>query len=207
MALARLKMLRDLTCLFVALAVAGPAKAGIEDIGGLAPAVQSPWGNFGASDGFASHDAVIEYWAGSGRNEAVVVIDFGTDSYAFGYRWDEGTKSGKDLLDAVAAAGSLDYTEAGGFLATLSYGTHLEQGQGGWPDDWWSYFISEDGVNWVASDVGFTARELSNGVWDGWARQTTDAWPAAHLPVTPVPEPCTVALLGLGALLLGRRGR
>lgn len=148
----------------------------------------------------------IEYWAGSGSNEAVVVIDFGTDSYAFGYKWDGGTTYGKDLMDAVAGAGSFGYTESGGFLNTISYDTYSNVGENGWPADWWSYFTSTDGQSWALADVGFALRELSDGDWDGWAHQTTADWPPAHLPVTPIPEPAAIALLGLGALLLRKRG-
>ncbi len=64
----------------------------------------------------------------------------------------------------------------------------MKAGQAGYPGDWWSYFISADGKNWVMSDVGFAARQLSNGAWDGWALQTADAWPPAHLPSTPAPR-------------------
>jgi hypothetical protein len=185
----------NLACLILAAAVVSTAEAGLEVLGDFASAAPDP------ADG-----TVIEYWAGSGSNEAVVVIDFGTDSYAFGYRWDEGVKYGKDLMDAVSAAGSLDCTGTEGFLATISYGSYLDVGQAGWPGDWWSYFTSDDGKDWVMAPVGFAARELSPGTWDGWARQTTEAWPPAHVPSTPTPEPVTVALLGLGALFL-RKGR
>lgn len=186
MVVTRLWRLAKLACLIVAAAAAGPAIAGIEAIGDLGSA------SSGREDSDASKSladgTVIEYWAGSGSNEAVLVVDFGTDSYAFGYRWDEGTKYGKDLMEAVDAAGPLDYTEADGFLTTLSYGTHVMVGQDGWPGDWWSYFVSDDGRNWVMSDVGYAARELSNGAWDGWAHQTADSWPPAHLPLTPVAD-------------------
>jgi hypothetical protein len=148
----------------------------------------------------------VDYWTGAGSNEAIVVIDFGVDSYAFGYRWESGTKYGKDLMDAVANAGLLDYTETGGFLNTISYSSYSNIGQDGWPDDWWSYFISGDGESWdVSWDEGFATRVLSDGVWDGWAHQSSDDWPPAHSPTTPIPEPMTIALLGLGGLLLGRR--
>jgi len=174
------------------LLLAGASNAAVATFDDLTLPPQSYWDGPDASDGSPS-GAAIEYWAGSGSNEAVVVIDFGVDSYAFGYRWDGGTKYGKDLLDAVDAAGSLDHTEVGGFLTTLSYGTHVNTGQSGWPSGWWSYFVSADGKNWVSSDVGFAARELSNGAWDGWAYQTTSAWPPAHLPVTPIPQPRVAA--------------
>ena len=32
----------------------------------------------------------VECWAGFGSNMAMCVVDFGSDSYAFGYKWDEG---------------------------------------------------------------------------------------------------------------------
>jgi hypothetical protein len=158
----------------------------------------------GSAGAYTFEDVLVEYWAGSGNNEAMMVIDFGVDSYAFGYRWDSGTKYGKDLMDAVSAAGSLDYTETGGFLNTISYDTYSNVGEGGWPGDWWAYFVSTNGEDWADPGEGFATRVLSHGDWDAWAHQTTDDWPPAHWPSTPVPEPTTATLLALGALLLGR---
>ena len=146
-------------------------------------------------------DIPIEYWAGSGSNEAVVVVDFGPASYAFGYRWEDGTKYRKDLMDAVDMAGALNYNQSGGFLNTISYGSYQNVGQNSWPTDWWAYFTGTDGVSWNFSGVGFADRILSNGSWDGWAHQTTDDWPPAHWPTTSVPEPITLTLLGIGGLL------
>jgi hypothetical protein len=130
------------------------------------------------------NDILVEYWAGNGSNESVVVIDFGIESFTFGYRWD-GTKYGKDLMDTIAAAGPLDYNDSAGFLNTISYGSYSNIGQVGWPADWWSYFISTDGENWVDAGEGFATRVLTDGSWDGWAHQTTGDWPAIHLPTTP----------------------
>lgn len=160
----------------------------------------------GASAGaYTVDDVVIEYWAGSGSNVAILVIDFGADSYAFGYKWDSGTKYGKDMMDAVAGAGFLSYTETGGFLNTLSYDTYSNIGENGWPADWWAYFVSDEGESWELSGVGFAERELSDSAWDAWAHQTTSDWPPAHSPTTPIPEPMTVALLGIGGLLVRRK--
>ena len=155
-----------------------------------------------SSFGYTFNDIPVEYWAGSGSNEAVVVIDFGADSYAFGYRWDSGTKNGRDLMDAVDSVGLLDYTQTAGFLNTISYGSYSNIGQNGWPTDWWAYFTSTNGESWVAAPVGFTDRVLSNGCWDAWGHQTTDTWPPAEIPTTPVPEPATIALLSIGGLLI-----
>lgn len=159
----------------------------------------------GEGGAYTFDEVEIEYWAGSGSSTAIVVVDFGIDSYAFGYRWGDGTQYGKDLMDAVAGGGGLDYTESGGFLNTISYGSYLNVGENGWPTDWWSYFTSSDGESWVDSGVGFASRELSNGAWDGWAHQVTDDWPPAHLPTTPIPEPTTMVLLGIGGFILSRR--
>jgi hypothetical protein len=156
---------------------------------------------------YTVEDVVIEYWAGSGSNQAVAVIDFGTDSYAFGYRWDSGTKYGKDLMDTVDLAGAMNYTQSGGFLNTISYGSYSNIGQNEWPTDWWAYFLSTDGVNWTDSPVGFADRVLSNGSWDAWGHQTTDAWPPAHYPTTPVPEPAAVLLFSIGGLLIAKSKR
>jgi hypothetical protein len=138
----------------------------------------------GSAGAYTLNDIVVEYWAGSGSNEAVVVIDFGQDSYAFGYRWDIGPKYGKDLMDAVAAAGVLNYTETWSFVNTISYRGYPNIGQGGYPTDWWSYFTSTDGGNWIVAGEGYATRELSDGAWDGWAHQIID-WPPVHLPTTP----------------------
>jgi len=154
--------------------------------------------------GYTFDDCLVEYWAGSGSNEAVVVVDFGPASYAFGYRWEAGTKYGKDLMDAVDLTGTMNYTQSYGFLNTISYGDYQNVGQNGWPTDWWGYFTSTDGAGWTDAPVGFADRVLSDGCWDGWAVQTTDAWPPANLPTTPVPEPVTITLFGIGGLLLGK---
>ncbi len=149
-------------------------------------------------------DIEVEYWAGSGINEAIVVIDFGIDSYAFGYTWQEGIKTGKDMMDAVKAAGSLDYTETGGFLESISYGSYYNVGNN-YPDSWWAYYLSSDGENWDLAEAGFAVTELSNGSWDGWGHQSSGDWPPTHCPT--IPEPATIVLLGVGTAIFVRGRR
>jgi hypothetical protein len=54
----------------------------------------------------------IQLWAGSGSNQAALVIDWNDDkepqSIAWGFRWD-GTATGKDMFDAVLALDSRLY--------------------------------------------------------------------------------------------------
>ena len=53
----------------------------------------------------------IVIWAGSGTNEAALVVDWddGLSPLAWGYRWD-GTATGEDLLTAIVAADPNFYT-------------------------------------------------------------------------------------------------
>jgi len=65
----------------------------------------------------------IQYWVGSGANEAALEIDWnnGTANSAliWGYRWD-GTATGEQMLDTIVAADSRLYAEVSG---TTQYGT------------------------------------------------------------------------------------
>lgn len=84
----------------------------------------------------------VEFWVGTGANEAILVIDFldGTtvSSYAWGFRFD-GTTTGEAMLNAIDAADAdLTTTWSSGFLSDISYLAHA--GIGGSPDYWgtWS---------------------------------------------------------------------
>jgi hypothetical protein len=129
----------------------------------------------------------IEYWAGSGSNEAVCVVSFdpGLD-YAFGFRWD-GHATGFDMLSDIAGAGSLEVVTNdfgwGVFVDGIAYDGH--SAGGAYPTDWLGYFTSEDGINWNVSGAGASDRHVANLDWDGWARQTSDTWPSAVIPLAP----------------------
>jgi hypothetical protein len=154
----------------------------------------------------------VAYWAGTGAKAAMMVTDFGASSCAFGFRWD-GSATGQQMVDAVAAAGALDagYQDFGWglFLNTLSYGGQT-MGSAGYPTDWLAYWISGDGLQWTESQVGASSRSLTDGAWDGWARQfEAQNWPSppSESPLTPVPEPGAVGLFAAGAALLAARLR
>jgi hypothetical protein len=87
-----------------------------------------------------------------------------------------------------------------------------------WSEGWmsagyWSYFLA--GVNpysgagvWDYSLIGMSDRALANNCWDGWSWAPAPTWDggAPDEPVAAeIPEPMTIALLGLGGLLIRRR--
>lgn len=65
----------------------------------------------------------IQYWVGSGSNEAALVVDFqmpsGTESYAWGYRWN-GTATGEDMFRAIAGTTVLRQRDGGAFEGTFT---------------------------------------------------------------------------------------
>ncbi len=144
---------------------------------------------------FDGIDVDIEYWAGSGVNEAICVVDFGTSQYAFGYNFD-GTSTGFDMIQTIADEGALDIVTNdfgfGLFVDGIMYDGNSEIGYGG-GENWWHYWTSEDGSTWISSAVGAADRTLADGQWDGWGYGFVDA-----PDVSTVPEPGTLAALGMG---------
>jgi len=163
----------------------------------------------------------IEYWAGDaqGQNEATVVVDFGFEQYAFGYRWD-GAATGWDALNSIGSVVlenkldvvSTDYgAEWGMLIEDLSYLDAVKFDYGEFAFAGWAYFNSSDGTNWTAAGGSCSFRNLSSGDWDCYNWSEFDMNPPygpLRLPgEQPVPEPVSLALLGLGGLLVRWRKR
>jgi len=148
---------------------------------------------------YTFNDAKIDQWVGTGAKSAVIVVDFGTASYAFGLNWNDVMNS-RLALETIAANTTLQ-VEIGpkwGMVNGIGYAGHYLYSDTDEydPTAWgWNYFTSSDGKNWDLGQVAATSRILTNGSWDGWV--WAPPWPqVATPPVTPtVPEPASLSVL------------
>lgn len=171
----------------------------------------------------------IRYWVGSGSNQAAFVVDFNGGvapfSFVWGYRFN-GSATGEQMLRDVVAhdptlSAEIQSFSFGAFLNRLSYSPAILgvtfTGSSNFdvsPYKYWSYFNGVSGTNtqWTSANVGMSARTLVNGSVDGWSF-TTDAnfgpgvAPAPSVAAMPVPEPASLLVLGIGALVVLRRKR
>lgn len=155
-----------------------------------------------------TYTGAAEYSAGIGASSATIVVDFDLDNYfLFTYNWD-GDATGWDALSALDAAGALDvyatdYVEMGMFVDDLDYPGGLEYDYGA---DYagWAYYAG-DNETWDVSGSGVSFRALSDAAWDSWVWTNYDAsWMPIRTPgAAPVPEPVSVLLFGVGAMLVG----
>ena len=116
----------------------------------------------------------IEYWVGSGENQAVVVIDWLQDSsteeaWAWGYRWN-GTANSEDMLMAVVATDPRLYAKVG---TRDEYGLPL-YGLGYDLNDNGSFGISDgtlfnsEGIATTDNRDGATATDTGDLYKEGW---------------------------------------
>jgi hypothetical protein len=166
-------------------------------------------------------DVLIEYWTGSGDNEALLIVDWQEDRMrAFGYRWNEiDAPTDFDLFEAVNAASDRFYREwVEGMPEQAIFGIGWDADNDGFdktdPDDFyeegwlengfWSQWLSTDGENWEWGN-GLGTHDLAHGDWIGWswAPDFIDTPPDVPL----VPAPATLAALAAFALRVRRRRR
>lgn len=160
----------------------------------------------------------VDYWAGSGASETIVVIDWNTTNgpyvspaHAWGFRWD-GTAYLADALDAIDTAGALDltYGYGGGFLFHAFYNDadgdlHNTQSPTNYAGWWWLGDTTDGGQTWTESQVGIDYKTLADSRVEG-LNMDSGVWTDTTLTM-PVPEPATMGLLaaGAGAILLRLR--
>lgn len=161
---------------------------------------------------FEGSEVLLESWAGSETAEysAALVVDFWpgngqSDSFAFGFRFDDTGLTVKDMLDDFHSADNgLTFAIVGGLLNDVWYEKDevTYHAMYDWPNSWWSQWVSIDGTSWGWGN-GLEDTFVTNGSIHGWLAKPGDNWVSE--PVVPVPEPTTIGLLGLGVLMLRNR--
>jgi len=175
----------------------------------------------------------IQAWAGTGQNQAALVIDWKSgsapQSQVWGYRWD-GAATGAEMLAAILQSDRRLYREwVPGFVNQAVFGVGLDRNENGfskfdpadsYQEGWftngfWAYYVdvapSNSLPNWTFASSGLDGRTLLNGSWDGlsWAQNYNASDPAIPTPISaPVPEPGVWALLisaGIGCIALRRK--
>lgn len=174
----------------------------------------------------------IEFWAGSGTNEAAFVVDWndGRSPLAWGYRWD-GSATGETMFRAINAADSrlfsiltpfadgnrvIHYVEAIGYdrdgdgFSTSDTDDSYARSDFKIDFRFWEYFTATASPyggsgTWTSSQVGISDRVLTDGAWDGFRFDDAFPGPAPGQPVAEVPAavPEPSTVILLGASLLG----
>ncbi len=110
----------------------------------------------------------ISQWIGEGKNEAVLVVDFGLEetssSFAWGVRFDSDSITGQELLDITLAAD----TNLSGNVSGVINDVFYKDLSGATPIDfskYWLSFTSNGNYGWV-SNMGNKSK-IGNGQWFG----------------------------------------
>ena len=144
---------------------------------------------------------------GTGGNNAGLYIEWSDGYIAELLISFDGTVTGEGLFDTVDTGlgdnfvvTKVYYEGFGAAIDGIYYNDgFIEHFNPGWVggEDWWHYWTKDAGeTNWSFSSVGCSDRTVGNGDMDGWIYGRAGV---------PIPEPVTVALLGLGALLVRRK--
>ena len=159
-------------------------------------------------------ELTIDYWAGSGANESVIVIDWNqtngpykTEFHCFGFRWDAPQTTVKDALTALEATGPLSviYAYGGGFIGDMIYdqtsvdGDYHTAGTDffGW---WWTGHTDDGGLTWTGNSDGVDKKQLRHGRIEGFNLDGAN-WTSDSLTI---PEPTSMVLLASGAVVFSR---
>ncbi len=163
---------------------------------------------------FQGLDIIVDYWAGSGSNETIIVIDWNesygpyiTESHTWGFRWD-GSENLGNALNAIDAVGALNIDiSAEGFINDAFYQDLSidNDNHNSAPDGWfWLADAIDGGATWTTNLGGVYDEILGNSKIEGLNCNVLD-WTGDNITIPIVPEPTTIALFGFGGLLLRKR--
>jgi hypothetical protein len=137
---------------------------------------------------------------GAGDNSADLYIGWKDGfSLEFAVSFSTDTVSGLELIQIAEAGSDLDLVIQdfgwGDYVDGISYMGHSDVGFGG-GEDWWHYWNKDGGEGWISPMFGASDRIVFAGSADGWVYGKST-----------VPEPASLLLLGLGGLMLRRKGQ
>jgi hypothetical protein len=174
----------------------------------------------GSAFGTLTYSGAAEYSAGSGSNTAYVAVDFDYgNAFVFEYNWNGTGGVLWDALSAVAAAGDLDVSatnygddELPNYLINdIGYSNAVKHPYNSSLYPYWNIFTSQDGAAWTSpAKDGVSQVVVQNGNWYSMLWTYADFDGSNFTPVrqpgsNPIPEPATMAILGLGMILAVRK--